>query len=293
VQASELIPVRNDVERLLGLLSRSEAKLLEKRDYQRGFETIPVDEEIVAAVPVVFQQERGALVVTASNVRFVSGIGGQLYAPLDDVLGVRYTTGGSFSRKPYQVYVNVGGESVEFGMSSVSADTLAWFIEKLETSKAQRAPQPRPPVLPSVTAPLEMSRPGAEFSVADELAKLARLVEQGVLTEDEFLAQKARVLGMYPAPTGVSALPARDPVERPARDPAEVDAGPGQAPEPSTCSRCGQSLSKNTYTCGRCGLRAKPGMWGLDSAARELEARWRAANPDAWEAWSAGHETQA
>ena len=47
--------------------------------------------------------------------------------------------------------------------------------------------------------PVGISAPTAQgvapFSVADELKKLVALRETGVLTEEEFVAQKARVLG--------------------------------------------------------------------------------------------------
>jgi uncharacterized membrane protein YdbT with pleckstrin-like domain len=45
--------------------------------------------------------------------------------------------------------------------------------------------------LPAVSSPPPR---GAGVSVADELAKLARLRQQGILTEEEFQAQKARLL---------------------------------------------------------------------------------------------------
>jgi hypothetical protein len=39
------------------------------------------------------------------------------------------------------------------------------------------------------------ARPAAPLSVADELGKLAALRDAGVLSEDEFAAQKAKLLG--------------------------------------------------------------------------------------------------
>jgi hypothetical protein len=46
-------------------------------------------------------------------------------------------------------------------------------------------PPPSPPTASAVAS---------SASVADELAKLAALRDQGVLSEEEFLAQKARLL---------------------------------------------------------------------------------------------------
>ena len=42
--------------------------------------------------------------------------------------------------------------------------------------------------------PTQHAGPGTSFSVADELAKLQRLRTDGVLSEDEFRAEKARLL---------------------------------------------------------------------------------------------------
>ncbi|WP_227999757.1 SHOCT domain-containing protein [Mycolicibacterium sp. P1-5] len=52
-------------------------------------------------------------------------------------------------------------------------------------------------VLPSIAKEkATVSAPAPEsVSVADELAKLAKLRDDGVLTPDEFAAQKAKLLG--------------------------------------------------------------------------------------------------
>ena len=42
----------------------------------------------------------------------------------------------------------------------------------------------------------EVAAPAPAFSVADELAKLAQLKTAGVLTDDEFEQQKAKLLGL-------------------------------------------------------------------------------------------------
>jgi phage shock protein PspC (stress-responsive transcriptional regulator) len=48
------------------------------------------------------------------------------------------------------------------------------------------------------------------MSDVDELAKLAELRERGILTEDEFIRAKARVLGA--APAGFNTAPHADPL---------------------------------------------------------------------------------
>lgn len=50
-------------------------------------------------------------------------------------------------------------------------------------------------MVPASTRPIELTQGVSKGSVADELAKLAALRDQGVLDQDEFAAQKRRLLG--------------------------------------------------------------------------------------------------
>jgi hypothetical protein len=59
------------------------------------------------------------------------------------------------------------------------------FVHKVRAAQAPGAPAPAPAAPPSAPAPL---------GVADELAKFAQLRDQGVLSDEEFQAQKARLL---------------------------------------------------------------------------------------------------
>jgi hypothetical protein len=63
-------------------------------------------------------------------------------------------------------------------------------------NKRVRAPlPPTAPPSPPVSAPPSAPIAAPTLSVADELAKLAKLRADGVLTDDEFAAQKAKLLG--------------------------------------------------------------------------------------------------
>lgn len=56
----------------------------------------------------------------------------------------------------------------------------------------QEAPQASPEAAPAPVAPA--AAPAAGPSVIDQLKELGELKEQGILTEDEFAAQKAKLL---------------------------------------------------------------------------------------------------
>jgi len=53
---------------------------------------------------------------------------------------------------------------------------------------------------PPVASPSPSSVPTGHFSVADELRKLADLKEAGLLSDDEFSMQKAKLLDTSPPP---------------------------------------------------------------------------------------------
>jgi hypothetical protein len=65
-----------------------------------------------------------------------------------------------------------------------------WQAQEMQQAPQQQAAAPPPPA-PAPAAPAT----GAEQSTIEQLKELAALKEQGVLTEDEFAAQKAKILG--------------------------------------------------------------------------------------------------
>jgi Short C-terminal domain len=60
-----------------------------------------------------------------------------------------------------------------------------------QASEMQQAPVAPPPPVPSLHA----APAGLSDQSLDQLTKLAALHEQGVLTDEEFAAQKAKILG--------------------------------------------------------------------------------------------------
>lgn len=79
--------------------------------------------------------------------------------------------------------------------------------EGRNTRKRSATPPPRP-AAKTPAAPAPVRRPS---SVADELAKLAGLHASGALTDDEFAAAKARLLGTQPASPGDTSAQASTP----------------------------------------------------------------------------------
>jgi hypothetical protein len=63
------------------------------------------------------------------------------------------------------------------------------YADREQAYQQQTAPQQAPPPPPPAPAPA-----AAGSSVLDQLTQLADLKAQGILTEDEFAAQKAKIL---------------------------------------------------------------------------------------------------
>ncbi len=66
---------------------------------------------------------------------------------------------------------------------------MRWAEEGQEPNAAPAQPAPAAPATPAPAAPASGS------STIDQLKELAELKAQGILTEEEFAAQKAKVLG--------------------------------------------------------------------------------------------------
>jgi Short C-terminal domain len=64
--------------------------------------------------------------------------------------------------------------------------------QRLAELEARQAPPPAPPAAPAQAAP---AAGGMAPNVIEQLKELGQLHEQGVLTDEEFAQQKARLLG--------------------------------------------------------------------------------------------------
>ena len=104
----------------------------------------------------------------------------------------------------HKVIVICSGNTVEFRIDKAEGEAVKTLLTQLilGTHPAQQVPQAPPPpvaapatasVQPSPTATPASSTP--PLSVIDQIKELAQLRDAGILTEAEFAAQKAKVLG--------------------------------------------------------------------------------------------------
>ena len=86
-----------------------------------------------------------------------------------------------------------------YGDSKMAIAGFATYVKNANQAKdilsiiIDNAKQASVPISQLVAKPVEAS---SSSSVADELAKLAKLKATGILTEEEFQAQKSKLLGM-------------------------------------------------------------------------------------------------
>lgn len=110
--------------------------------------------------------------------------------PLENITDVH------FSQTVFERLIGAGDLTLEspgeYGQDHFSHVQNPQRVQKVIYELTEENRKRLAPVTPIVPAPAPSS--GASQSVADELTKLARLRQQGILTEEEFQAQKARLL---------------------------------------------------------------------------------------------------
>lgn len=100
----------------------------------------------------------------------------------------------------WKVVVIASGNTIEFRVDKSTANQAKSLLTQLVTgsyTSAPSGPAPVPAVPLTQPPPPPPSAPAstaASSSVADELLKLKQLLDAGVLTDEEFASQKARLL---------------------------------------------------------------------------------------------------
>jgi Short C-terminal domain len=79
--------------------------------------------------------------------------------------------------------------------TAVIAGTATTVSNRVSRRQAQRWQGQEEQQAPAQQAPPPAPAPPAEQSTIEQLKELAALKDQGVLTEEEFAAQKAKILG--------------------------------------------------------------------------------------------------
>jgi hypothetical protein len=104
----------------------------------------------------------------------------------------------------YKVVVICSGNTVEFRIDKADGETAKTLLTQLilGTHPAQQVQQaPAPPVAATPTPvvppppPLPPATSTPSLSVIDQIKELAQLRDAGILTEEEFASQKAKLLG--------------------------------------------------------------------------------------------------
>ncbi len=173
--------LRPDIARARSLMS---AKLGSGREIKRLTEYLWDDEQVERMVSGQYGGGSGLLVLTNRRLLFLKeGMMRKTLEdfPLEKVSSIQWLSGIAMGK----LTIFASGNKAEVG-SVVKKDGKDFgdqVRERIATSS--KAPAPTPPE----------AAPAGIALVADELQKLAELRDAGVLTDDEFAAQKARLLG--------------------------------------------------------------------------------------------------
>ena len=121
----------------LGTLDRKAVRQLRNKGFQTALAALPVEERVLAVLPVALNDIRGPLVVTDRNLVFVSSVTGtRLVDGLSDVKGTHFTHIGSgfLHRKRFDLAIEVGDNEVHFSTSG-NEKIFVWFAHALEVGQ--------------------------------------------------------------------------------------------------------------------------------------------------------------
>jgi hypothetical protein len=141
------------------------------------------DEEMFALVRGIYNNGRGILVATNKRLIFVdkgfiSGLKVEDFG-LDKISSIQYETGIVFA----SIKIMASGNTAKIEYVDKGAARI--FCEKVRTKLSETK---------SNAAPVTIVQ--SQLDVADQLSKLAKLKDQGILTQDEFDAQKKKLLNL-------------------------------------------------------------------------------------------------
>lgn len=158
---------------------------------------------------------------------FITGLK-HLEIPVSKILSVSFKTGFVFG----ELLIDSGGQ-IKI-MKQVVKEDAAKMSGILSELLYKKDSQPAPPAsAPPVSAtPAASAAPAATVDVITQLERLAALKEKGILTDEEFAAEKARLL----SPTGQSEPQA---VGDPPSPPPPATAAPTPAPPPPPAAPTG------------------------------------------------------
>ena len=91
----------------------------------------------------------------------------------------------------------VAGTAAHMGAKSAQRSAAADQDQDQQQDQAPPAPAPADePAAPEAAAPEAAAPEAAESSQFEQIKQLAALKDQGILTEEEFAASKAKILGI-------------------------------------------------------------------------------------------------
>ncbi len=170
----------------IGVTQSSSAALWGRKEMAELPNLISENEEIFALAQGRYNKREGLLVATSQRLLFIEK--GLLYGLKVEDFGLRTITSIQFNSGLLFADITILANGNAEKITDVYKDSARTFCDKVR-AKLNDLTQP-------VAATTTVINHAAPVDVADQLQKLAGLKAQGILTQEEFDAQKKKLLGL-------------------------------------------------------------------------------------------------
>ena len=118
------------------------------------------------------------------------GIKGDKKIPISNIISVQFKNANAMVNG-YIQFATASGESAR-GITQATADENTVMFKKAQTADFENL---RDHIESLIAKHMNGGNSGGSVDIADELAKLAKLKEQGILSDEEFAKMKAKLIG--------------------------------------------------------------------------------------------------
>ena len=118
------------------------------------------------------------------------GIKGDKKIPISNIISVQFKNANAMVNG-YIQFATASGESAR-GITQATADENTVMFKKAQTADFENL---RNHIESLIAKHMNGGNSGGSVDIADELAKLAKLKDQGILSDEEFAKMKAKLIG--------------------------------------------------------------------------------------------------
>jgi hypothetical protein len=182
------VPTLEEIREQIGNIDGA-SKFLGRKEIKQLPGILWEDERVEKLVQGSYNSGMGVLVATNKRLVFVDKGIGKLKVedfPYDKLTSIQYETGWTMG----SITMFASGNKAEIkNVAKDQCKNFADYVRARITAVSEHASAPQ------VSEPASASMSNGGSDIVDRLERLAKLKEQGMLTDDEFEAQKQKILG--------------------------------------------------------------------------------------------------